>query len=186
MLLPGAIVLNRMFLMFNSTPLNVNNGCFFSVILVHINLSKETSKQPLTNNATSFALGNVTLIISILFLTLFLRVHIFPFLSNNNAPFSIIESLTCMETFLYPDVLLTLIESLGLLITLFEIESNNGNPDISVTIFSPAGMDFSEKMLRMFTLKLTELKFRLKTSPVILEFEILKAKTFVRLFVMLT
>ena len=179
MLLPGAIVLNRMFLMFNSTPLNVNNGCFFSVILVHINLSKETSKQPLTNNATSFALGNVTLIISILFLTLFLRVHIFPFLS-------IIESLTCMETFLYPDVLLTLIESLGLLITLFEIESNNGNPDISVTIFSPAGMDFSEKMLRMFTLKLTELKFRLKTSPVILEFEILKAKTFVRLFVMLT
>ena len=108
-------------------------------------------KQPLALNAAISVFKTVTLFISIIFLTCFVGSQIFLWFLNTNLPFWIIESSTWIETFSYLVRSLKLIALHGLLIILFDIENNNGQPDISPNIFFPVYLYPSEKVLKIFT-----------------------------------
>ena len=144
LLLPGRMFSIRIFFIFSETLLNVNNSCFFHVRLRHINLLKDMLKQPLAFNATVLEFKIVTLFISIIFLTFSVGLQLSLLFLNINLPFWIIESSTWIETFSYPDRSLKLTAWLGLLIILFDIESNNEQPDILPNTFFPIELCPSE------------------------------------------
>ena len=162
--------------MFSALPVNVKKSGFFQVILMKVNFSIDTLKQPLTLNATFSVLWIVTLLISIVFLMCSICSHLSLLVWNMKPPFSTTESFTWIDTFPYPDVSVKLMVWHGLLIILSEIESHNWKPDILPTSNSfGRGSYTSGKIVKIFTSKLTDLMSKVKISGATTYWEILKA-----------
>ena len=175
-LLSTKTLLIKIFLVFSTPPVNVNSSCLFHVKLLHINFSIDVLKQPLILNATFPVLPILTLFISTVFLMYSVCSHFSLLVWNKKSPFSTTKFFIWIETFSYPDISVKLIAWQGLLIILSEIEIDNSKPDIfpTTTLFWRE-LHPAEKVVRMFTLKLTELMSKVKAPGATTHRQITKA-----------
>ena len=162
-MLLARLFLIRTFFVFSTPPVKVNISCFFHVILLHVNFSIDMLKQPWTVNVTFPVLQIVTLYISIISLICSEGLHLSLLFLNIKSPLLITKSSRWIVRFSYSDSLLKLIAWLVLLATLSEIERDKWKSDMSVaTLFFWRALNPSEKVVRIFTLKLTDLMFKVK------------------------
>ena len=162
-LLLASILFIRTFLVFSTPPVNISNSRSFHVILVHVNFSIDMLKQPWTLNVTFPVLQIVTLYISIISLLCSEVSHLSLFFSNIKSPLLITKSFIWIVRFSYSDISRKLTAWLLLLTILSEIETHNWNTNLFwTTRFLLRVLNPWEKVVRMFTLKLIELMFKVK------------------------